>query len=68
MAPADIEGCLFDHPDIADACVVGVPDDYSGEVPLAFVVLNAGASTGIEGNIQERNRIKASIVKVRSYL
>ena len=68
VAPADLEGCLFDHPDVADVCVVGVPDDYSGEVPLAFVVLNAKARTRIEGNTQEKNRITASIMKVRSSL
>lgn len=39
VAPAELEGHLLDHPDVADACVVGIPDDFSGEVPLAFVVL-----------------------------
>jgi len=29
VAPAELEGCLLDHPDVSNACVVGVPDDYS---------------------------------------
>ncbi|KZT65757.1 acetyl-CoA synthetase-like protein [Daedalea quercina L-15889] len=40
VAPAELEGHLLAHPAVADAGVVGVPDDYSGEVPLAFVVLH----------------------------
>ncbi|KAF9047218.1 amp dependent CoA ligase [Rhodocollybia butyracea] len=38
VSPAELEGCILDHPWIADAGVVSIPDDYSGEVPLAFVV------------------------------
>ncbi|KAK0460013.1 phenylacetyl-CoA ligase [Desarmillaria tabescens] len=39
VAPAELEGCILDHPFVGDACVVGIPHAYSGEVPLAFVVL-----------------------------
>jgi 4-coumarate--CoA ligase len=49
VAPAELEGSLLDHPDVSDVCVVGVPDEYSGEVPLAFVVLNANALKRLEG-------------------
>jgi acyl-coenzyme A synthetase/AMP-(fatty) acid ligase len=64
VAPADLDGCLFDHPDISDACLVGIPDDYSGEIPLPFVVLNAVAAKGVESDPQAAQRIKASVVKV----
>lgn len=64
MAPADLEGCLFDHDDVADACVVGIPDEYSGEIPLAFVVLTAAASKRIAADGKEADKIKASIIKV----
>jgi acyl-coenzyme A synthetase/AMP-(fatty) acid ligase len=30
VAPAELEGCLLDHPDVGDACVVGVKDEFSG--------------------------------------
>ncbi|KAK0437127.1 phenylacetyl-CoA ligase [Desarmillaria tabescens] len=51
VAPAELEGCILDHPFVRDACVVGVPHAYSGEVPLAFIVLtkdgmNAGEKDG----------------------
>jgi acyl-CoA synthetase (AMP-forming)/AMP-acid ligase II len=38
VAPAELEGLLCTHPRVADAAVVGVPDDAAGEVPKAFVV------------------------------
>ena len=37
VAPAELEAVLVGHPKIADAGVIGVPDDEAGEVPLAFV-------------------------------
>ena len=37
--PADVESVLADCPEIAEAAVVGRPDDELGEVPVAFVVL-----------------------------
>ena len=33
-----LEGILLDHPLIADAAVVGVPDRDAGELPRAFIV------------------------------
>ncbi|TFK77290.1 phenylacetyl-CoA ligase [Pluteus cervinus] len=38
VAPAELEGHLLLHEDVLDVCVVGIPDEYSGELPLAFVV------------------------------
>ena len=38
VTPADVEEVIRCHPDVSDACVVGVPDARLGEVPVAFVV------------------------------
>lgn len=42
VAPAELEDTLLGHPHVVDAAVIGVPHDYSGEVPRAYVVLAAG--------------------------
>jgi 4-coumarate--CoA ligase len=42
VAPAELEGVLAAHEAVADAAVIGVPDEQCGEVPAAFVVLKAG--------------------------
>ncbi len=36
--PAEVETVLHEHPRVADAAVVGVPDERWGEVGVAFVV------------------------------
>ena len=38
VAPAELEALLLTHPDVADAAVIGVPDEEAGELPVAFVV------------------------------
>jgi acyl-CoA synthetase (AMP-forming)/AMP-acid ligase II len=36
--PAEVENLLFQHPDVAQVAVIGVPDERLGEVGMAFVV------------------------------
>jgi acyl-CoA synthetase (AMP-forming)/AMP-acid ligase II len=48
VAPAELEALLLTHPGIADAAVVGVPDDEAGERPRAFVVVREGAHVSAE--------------------
>jgi acyl-CoA synthetase (AMP-forming)/AMP-acid ligase II len=38
VAPAELEAVLCAHPAVAEAAVVGVPDERAGELPKAFVV------------------------------
>jgi len=42
VAPAELEDLLLGHPAVEDVAVLGLPDDYSGEIPKAFVVLKPG--------------------------
>ena len=43
IGPFEVESVLGEHPDIAEAAVVGVPDQLRGEVIEAFVALRPGA-------------------------
>ncbi len=40
--PAEVEGALYAHPAVQEACVIAVPGGPSGEVVKALVVLKAG--------------------------
>jgi acyl-CoA synthetase (AMP-forming)/AMP-acid ligase II len=44
VVPAEVEGFLATHPSVRMAQVIGKPDRKYGEVPVAFVELNPGAS------------------------
>lgn len=46
--PAEIEQVLISHPDVADAAVIGVPDEHWGEVPKALVILRENTSVSEE--------------------
>jgi acyl-CoA synthetase (AMP-forming)/AMP-acid ligase II len=42
VAPAELEDLLLGHPKVEDVAVLGIPDDYSGELPKAYIVLKPG--------------------------
>ena len=46
--PAQVEDILYKHPDVLDACVIGVPDESQGERIKAFVVLKNDVKPGPE--------------------
>lgn len=48
VAPAEVESVLRAHPAVAEAAVVGVPDQRWGEVGAALVVRRPGAATDAE--------------------
>jgi long-chain acyl-CoA synthetase len=43
--PRNIEEAIYQHPAVAEACVIGVPDAYRGQSPKAFVALKPGSPT-----------------------
>jgi fatty-acyl-CoA synthase len=44
ISSIEVEDALFQHPAVAECCVIGVPDEKWGETPLGLVVLKPGAS------------------------
>ena len=41
--PRIIEEAIYAHPAVAEVCVIGIPDEYRGQSPKAFITLKAGA-------------------------
>ncbi len=46
--PREIDEVLFQHPKVAEAVAVGIPDEYRGETIKAFVVLKPGEEATAE--------------------
>src|SRR5205823_395355 len=46
--PAEVESVLYEHPAIAEAAVIGAPDEKWGERVVAVVALKAGESLTLE--------------------
>jgi len=42
LSTGAMEEILCDHPDVAECAVLGVADKLKGQVPVGFIVLNAG--------------------------
>jgi fatty-acyl-CoA synthase len=57
ISSVELEGHLMAHPDVAEAAVVGVPDDHWGERPVGVVVFAPGSQATpdeLRGFLSER--------------
>ncbi|XP_075224482.1 luciferin 4-monooxygenase-like isoform X1 [Lycorma delicatula] len=58
VAPAELEALILSLPEVKDVAVIGLPDEISGELPLAFVVKQP------DSDISENDIIKFVASKV----
>jgi long-chain acyl-CoA synthetase len=61
----EVEQALMQHPDIADAAVLGVPDPVYGEAVAAFIELRDGARLSAEAVIEHCRGLLAGYKKPR---
>lgn len=68
--PSQVEAVLEEHPAVREVLVIGVPDDRLGEVPRAFVTLNAGSGlpgeelkAWLNARIGKHERVDAVVVR-----
>jgi acyl-CoA synthetase (AMP-forming)/AMP-acid ligase II len=64
VAPAELEALLGAHPAIADAAVVGRPDEAAGEIPVAYVVRAADVDAPeiidyVAARVSPQHRVRA---------
>ena len=46
VGPFEVESALIEHPAVAEAGVIGIPDETAGEIVKAYVTLNPGYEPG----------------------
>ncbi|NYT35325.1 AMP-dependent synthetase [Allopusillimonas soli] len=64
--PTEVEQALYQHPEVYEACVFGVPDDVWGESVKAAVVLRPGAQISEEVLVAHCKALLADFKKPRS--
>lgn len=67
IAPREIEELLYEHPQVEQAAVVGVPDPKFGEEVLAWIKLKAGESVTV-GEIRNYCREHLAHFKAPRYI
>lgn len=55
VAPAELEDLLLGHAGVEDVAVLGIPDDYAGEVPKAYIVPRSNNNNHNNSNSNTQN-------------
>lgn len=59
IGPFEVESALIEHPAVAEAAVVGKPDELRGNIVKAFIVLAPGYEASDELTLEIQNHVKA---------
>ncbi|HEY8552422.1 MAG TPA: acetyl-coenzyme A synthetase, partial [Thermaerobacter sp.] len=62
LSTMEIESALVSHPAVAEAAVIAAPHELKGQVPVAFVILEAGR----QGSPELEAELKEHVAKVIS--
>ena len=60
LSTMEMESALVDHPAVAEAAVVGRPDEVKGQVPIAYVILESGR----EGSDELAKELRAHVGEI----
>ncbi|MEM9500321.1 MAG: long-chain fatty acid--CoA ligase [Pseudomonadota bacterium] len=68
--PSQVEDVILEHDAVKEALVIGVPEEYRGEVPRAFVTLEDGANASgedlrdwLNGKIGKHERVDEVVIR-----
>ncbi|MCB0869214.1 MAG: acetate--CoA ligase [Solirubrobacterales bacterium] len=64
LSTMEIESSLVSHPHVAEAAVIGVPDDFTGQAIIAFAIPNDQAPPGHEFTDELREHVADRIGKL----
>ena len=60
IGPAEVEDAIMKHPGVAEAAVIGIPDETRGQIVKAFVVTKAPPGPNLAKDIQDLVRSRLS--------
>lgn len=69
--PSHVEAVLLENPAVKEALVIGVPDDYLGEIPAAYITLNeadgaadpAALANWLNSRVGKHERVKEIVIR-----
>ncbi|NVE95436.1 AMP-binding protein [Altererythrobacter lutimaris] len=68
--PSQVEDVLLEHAAVKEALVIGVPHDYLGEMPRAYITLQDGADDSVEalaewlnGHVGKHERVESIVIR-----
>jgi acetyl-CoA synthetase len=61
VGPGEVESVLVEHPEVAEAAVIGVPHELKGECLVCFLVLMPESSMSVELQTELRDMVGANL-------